>query len=65
MAGKIYKLVIDPECTSRYKEKYESDIEKMNYTLEVIGRAKGFDDNPRWDLFFEAGLKAFTELKSV
>jgi hypothetical protein len=57
----IYKLVVDPEYRGDFKEKYEKDVEMMNFALAAIGKAKGFGNNPRWDLLFERGLKALLE----
>ena len=55
---KIYRLNLDPESVgSEYEKICEEDIAKMNFALEAIGAAKGWGNNPRWDLLFEAGLK--------
>ncbi|MCX6795764.1 MAG: hypothetical protein NT165_03525 [Candidatus Falkowbacteria bacterium] len=55
-----YVLIINPH---RQKDEAlntirEEKLSNMNFALTELGKAKGWGQNPRWDLLFEAGFKA-------
>lgn len=62
-----YKLILNLEESysknPELKEIHEKKLMNYEYAANLIGKAKGWGGNPRWDLIIEKGLEALIKEK--
>lgn len=67
MSNPDFKLTLDPSRNSPDNNSLEAarqkPLDNLTYAVTLIGEAKGWGGNPRWDLVIEAGLKALVNEK--
>jgi hypothetical protein len=56
-----YKLIVNPDAAwtqkTRLKAQLEKELQRWETIINAIGEARGWGNNPRWDLVIEAGIK--------
>ena len=62
-----YKLILnsDKDYSNEpvLKENFEKKLMNYEYVANLIGKAKGWGGNPRWDLIIEKGLETLINEK--
>ncbi len=62
-----YELILNPDKDysndSDLKYQFEKNLMNYEYAAKLIGKAKGWGGNPRWDLIIEKGLEALINEK--
>ncbi|NCN87009.1 hypothetical protein GW932_04185 [archaeon] len=62
-----YKLILNPDRdysnNAELKDNFEKNLLNYEYVAKLIGKAKGWGGNPRWDLIIEKGLESLINEK--